>query len=214
MTARSPEAWEDGFIRTRDISYKHRYQLLTALVVPRPIGWLSTFSKEGNANLAPFSYFAALADTPMLVGVSIGLRDGQPKDTLRNIRDTGAFCVNVVTEPQLEAMNTTSGDYPPDIDEFEVAGLPTARAALVDAPYVETCPAVMECRLFKEVELGVAANRLVLGEVLAVRVRPDLRRVPGTYHVNANSLRPVGRLYSDSYAFLGEIKALARPETR
>ena len=139
------EKWETPFIRTADVSALERYQLLTSLVVPRPIGWLSTVNRSGAPNLAPFSYFAALASTPMLVGASIGFRRGEPKDTLVNIRESGAFCVNVVTEEQLEAMNLTSGDYLPDVDEFRVAGLPMARAELVDAPYVESCPAVLEC---------------------------------------------------------------------
>ena len=145
------EVGDRGLVRTADISGKDRYQLLTSLVVPRPIGWLSTFGKDGTANLAPFSFFAALADTPMLVGVSIGWRAGEPKDTLRNILDTRAFCINVVTESQLEAMNASSGDYPPEVDEFAVAGLPMANASLVRAPYVESCPAVMECRLYNRV---------------------------------------------------------------
>ncbi|NIQ58759.1 MAG: flavin reductase family protein, partial [Gammaproteobacteria bacterium] len=76
----------------------------TSLVVPRPIGWISTRSGEGVPNLAPFSYFAAISATPMLVSVSIGARRGEPKDTLRNIRETGAFCANIVTERHLEAM--------------------------------------------------------------------------------------------------------------
>jgi flavin reductase (DIM6/NTAB) family NADH-FMN oxidoreductase RutF len=198
-------------IRTADISGRARYQLLTSLVVPRPIGWLSTYAKDGTANLAPFSYFAALADTPMLVGVSVGWRGGEPKDTLRNILDTRVFCINVVTEPQLEAMNTTSGDYPREVDEFKVAGLPMADASLVRAPFVENCPAVMECRLYKEVDLGTASNSLLLGEVLAVRLRSELRLVPGTHHVDPDSLRPVGRLFAGGYALIGKIKTLPRP---
>ena len=182
--------------------------------MPRPIGWLSTYAKDGTPNLAPFSYFAALADTPMLVGVSIGWRAGEPKDTLRNIRDTRAFCVNVVTELQLEAMNATSGDHPREVDEFKIAGLPMADASLVRAPFVENCPAVMECRLFKEVELGTASSTLVLGEVLAVGLASRLRLLPGTKQIDTESLRPVGRLFSGGYMLLGRIKTLPRPQVR
>ena len=92
------------------LSGQERYQLLTSLVVPRPIGWISTWSAEGVANLAPFSFFAALAASPMLVGVSVGHRPQGPKDTLVNVRARGAFCVNVVTAPLLEAMNATSAE--------------------------------------------------------------------------------------------------------
>lgn len=199
------------FIRTSDISARERYQLLTSLVVPRPIGWLSTYSRNGRPNIAPFSYFAAIADSPMLVAASIGHRRGELKDTIRNIRVTGAFCVNVVTERQLEKMNSTSGDYPPDVDEFEMAGLEAARAAEVDAPYVADCPAVMECRLFKELQLEGVPTSVIFGEVLAVRLDSELERVPGSYHVDTEALAPVGRLWAGAYALLGEIRVLRRP---
>src|SRR3954463_16618920 len=103
---------------------RERYQLLTSLVVPRPIAWVSTRSAAGEPNLAPFSYFAALSATPFLVGVSIGHRRGIPKDTLANVRESGAFCVNLATEARLSALNETSGEYPPGVDEFALAGLP------------------------------------------------------------------------------------------
>lgn len=198
-------------IRTEEVSGRERYQLLTSLVVPRPIAWLSTRSADGRANLAPFSYFAALSPTPMLVGVSIGHRAGVPKDSLRNIRETGAFCVNVVTEGQLREMNETSGEWGPEVDEFERAGLPVAEAESVRAPYVASCPAVLECRLFREVELEGAANTLVIGEVLRVRLSEALETVPGTRFVDTGSLRPVGRLWGELYGLLGETPGLPRP---
>jgi flavin reductase (DIM6/NTAB) family NADH-FMN oxidoreductase RutF len=147
----------------------------------------------------------------MLVGVSIGHRRDGPKDTLRNIRDQGDFCVNVVTVPHLEAMNATSGDYPSDVNEFEVAGLPMADASVVDAPYVGSCPAVLECRLFKEVALGDAPNSLVVGEVLAVRLSGALRRIPDSFHVDTESLQPVGRLWGGAYFLPGQVRVIPRP---
>jgi len=198
-------------IRLGATTGRERYQLLTSLVVPRPIGWLSTRSPDGRPNLAPFSYFAAISPSPMLVAVSIGKRAGSPKDTLRNIRDTGAFCVNVVTEGQILEMNQTSGEYGPDVDEFALAGLEMAEAETVPAPYVADCPAVLECRLFKEVELEGSSNALVLGEVVAVRLGSGLVVEPGTTLVDPASLRPVGRLGGDRYALPGEILVVARP---
>lgn len=199
-------------LRARELSGRERYQLLTSLVVPRPIAWVSTRSAEGRRNLAPFSYFAALSASPLLVGVSVGHRGGAPKDTLRNVRETGAFCVNVVTEGQLAAMNETGGEYPPDVDEFERAGLASAAAESVDAPFVAGCPAVLECRLFKEVELEGAPNTLLVGEVLAVRLSESLRVAEGTHFVDTDSLRPVARLWGDLYALVGETPALPRPK--
>jgi len=196
---------DPGAIRGRD-----RYALLTSLIVPRPIGWVSTRA-EGVSNLAPFSYFAALAPTPMLVGISIGARGGEEKDTLRNIRRTRAFCVNVVSEPFLEAMNASSGDHAPDVDEFGIAGLTAADAATVDAPYVAGCPAVMECSLFREVPLGDAPAVLVIGEVRAVRLAGELVPPEGGYAIDPAALRPVARLGGEWYATLGDLVSLPRP---
>jgi flavin reductase (DIM6/NTAB) family NADH-FMN oxidoreductase RutF len=203
---------ETSIIRTDTISTKERYQLLSSLVVPRPIGWLGTFSKAGVPNLAPFSFYAALSATPMLVGASIGQRKGEAKDTLTNVRETGAFTVNVVTEPHLEAMNATSGDYPADIDEFRVAGLSMARAESIHAPYVADCPAVFECRLFQEVELRGASNAFVIGEVFMIRLDSALHFVSGTRSVETGSLKPVARLWASAYALLGKTIILPRPK--
>jgi len=196
---------------TSDLRARERYQLLTSLVVPRPIAWVSTRSAAGEPNLAPFSYFAALSATPFLVGVSIGNRRGLPKDTLRNVRETGAFCVNLATEARLCALNETSGEYPPHVDEFARAGLLLAEAEAVAAPYVADAPAVLECRLFKEVELGPGDNTLVIGEVLAVRLSDAVPLVPGTHFADTRPVRPVARLWGDLYALAGETASLPRP---
>lgn len=211
MSTRGGESPAAMVLDTAAISAGERYQLLTSLVVPRPIGWISTRSAEGAPNLAPFSYFAAISPTPMLVAVSIGSRRGEPKDTLRNIRETGEFCANIVTERRLRSMVATSGEYPPDVDEFVVAGVPMAGAARVAAPYVADAPAVLECRLFKEVPLEGSANTLVIGEVVAVRLSEELEFEPGTRLVTAASLRPVGRMGGERYAPPGAIVEVPRP---
>lgn len=195
------------------LSPRSRYEILTSLVVPRPIGWISTYASDGTPNLAPYSYFCALGSTPsILVGASIGhRRGGRPKDTLVNIRDTGAFCVNVVTEPLLEPMNATSAEFEPEVDEFREVGLAVGEASTVRAPFVADCPAVLECRFFREVDLGVAPNTFVIGEVSAVRLGPGLETRPGTHVADPASLRPVGRLWGSAYTLLGEIRELPRP---
>ncbi len=202
---------DERLIDPAGLGNRERYQLVTSLVVPRPIGWVSTRSRSGVPNLAPFSYFNAVSATPMLLGVSIGHRRTLPKDTLINIRETGVFCVNVVTEAQLEQMNLSSGEHPPEIDEFAVAGLRMADAELVDAPYVADCPAVFECTLSQEVELKGGNASLVIGEVVRVRLDAALRMEEGTLRVLPASLRPVGRLGGDLYSTLGELINLSRP---
>lgn len=196
---------------THALGGRERYQLLTSLVVPRPIAWVSTRSAQGQRNLAPFSYFAAVSATPFLVSVSIGSRAGVDKDTLRNIRETGAFCVNLATEPQLAQVNESSGEWGSDVDEFVMAGLDSAEGDAVDAPYVASCPAVLECRVHRIVELEGSPNTLVIGEVLRVRLSDDVPVIPGTHFVDTASLRPVARLWGDLYTTLGDLPALKRP---
>jgi flavin reductase (DIM6/NTAB) family NADH-FMN oxidoreductase RutF len=196
---------------TAALSGRERYQLLTSLVVPRPIAWVSTRSAAGHRNLAPFSYFGGVAATPFLVSVSIGSKGDVEKDTLRNIRETGAFCVNVATEGQMREMNETAGTWGPEVDEFERAGLAAAEAESVDAPYVASAPAVLECRTFRIVELEGSPNTLVIGEVLRVRLSDAVPLVPGTLFADTAALRPLGRLWGDLYATIGEMPSLPRP---
>lgn len=194
-----------------ELDGRRRYQLLTSLVVPRPIGWLGTRSGEGRDNLAPFSYFAALSASPMLVGISVGHRAGGPKDSLRNIRETEGFTVNVVDEPHLASMNASSIDAPHGFDEFDSAGLERAEATLVNAPFVASAPAMFECRLEREVDLGAAPNTLIIGRVVRIRLRRTLLRVEGTDYVDTTALRPVGRLWGAAYLLGGEVRELPRP---
>lgn len=194
-----------------EISSRDRYHLLTSLVVPRPIGWLGTYGADGTPNVAPFSYFAALSATPMLVGVSIGSRKDGEKDTLVNARARGAWCVNVVSEDFLEAMNATSADVAPEVDEFDLAGLRPERSDRVDAPFVAGCPAVLECVLEQEVELPESTNRLLIGRVVGVRVAERLPFLADTSMVDPEALRPVGRLAGSMYALPGEVRSIPRP---
>jgi flavin reductase (DIM6/NTAB) family NADH-FMN oxidoreductase RutF len=190
---------------------RQRYRLTTSLVVPRPVGWISTRSQDGGRNLAPFSYFNALSSSPMLVGASIGRRGGGVKDTLTNIRKSGVFVVNMVTERHLEAMVRTSGEWPPEVDEFVEAGVQAAEGTKVDAPYVADAAAVLECRLFREVDLGASPNALVIGEVVAVHLGEGVAMDEESGHVDVSTLRPVGRLGLDEYTLLGEIRHVPRP---
>lgn len=197
--------------RPGGLTGKERYQLLTSLVVPRPIGWISTWTSDGAANLAPFSYFAALSASPMLVGVSVGHRAAGPKDTLVNLRSRRAFCVNVVSVPFLEAMNATSADVAPGVDEFDLAGLDRRGSEVVDAPWVWGAPAVLECRVTQEVELHGAPNTLVIGEVVGVLVHPELPLLADTLCADPGALQPVGRLWGAAYALPGPVRILPRP---
>ncbi|MFL6631372.1 MAG: flavin reductase family protein [Massilia sp.] len=142
-----------------------------AIVGPRPIGWISTRSRAGVLNLAPYSFFNAFNYTPPIVGfASIGY-----KDTVRNVEETGQFCWNLATRALAERMNATCAAVPPDVDEFALAGLTPAASRLVDAPRVLEVPVSFECRLTQLIRLQGADGQpapswLVLGEVVGVHI--------------------------------------------
>ncbi|GGI02635.1 flavin reductase family protein [Egicoccus halophilus] len=178
------------------------YALMTGLVVPRPIAWVSTFAPNGVRNVAPHSYFNVVAHEPPHVVFS----SSGEKDTLRNVRANGAFVVNLVTTDVVEAMNLTAADFPPDEDEFTWAQLTAGPAVAVDAPRVVEARAHLECRLVEEVRAG--NGHLVIGEVVHVHVDASVWR---DGQVDAELLHPVARLAGSRYATLGEVFELPRP---
>jgi flavin reductase (DIM6/NTAB) family NADH-FMN oxidoreductase RutF len=182
------------------------YRLLTSVVVPRPIAFISTISAAGRRNLAPFSYFNAISSAPPLIGVAFSERGDDPKDTLRNIRETGEFVVNLVTEPLLEAMAKTAGEWPRDTDEFEVAGLHSSPAVRVRAPRVAESPVHLECRLHREIALG--NGQFIVGEILLAEIHDD---VLTDGRVDAMKLRAVGRLSGEQYSPTREVVEARRP---
>ncbi len=178
------------------------YFLLTGLIIPRPIAWVSSQDADGRRNVAPHSFFNMVAHTPPHVMFSsIG-----EKDTVRNVRATGEFVCNIVTMDVVEQMNFTSTNFPPDEDEFAWAGLTPAPAARVAAPRVAEAKAHLECRMTREVEVG--NGRLVLGEVVHVHVDPS---VWAAGRIDPAKLDPVARLAGSGYAQLGELFKLVRP---
>jgi len=183
------------------------YRLMISIIVPRPIAFISTLGETGVPNLAPFSYFAPLASRPPLVGISINARAGGPKDTLRNMRASGEFVVNIVDEQLLDRMVQTSGEWPYETNEFELAGIATTPSDIVKAPGVAESPARLECRLEREVSLG--DTTLAVGEILRIHVRDEVM-VDGL--ADPLRLRPVGRLGGDGYAVVREVVRRARPK--
>lgn len=176
-----------------DHSVATNYKLLTNLVVPRPIAWVSTQNAEGVVNLAPFSFFNAVCSNPIYVVVGIGANDdGSPKDTLANIRASGEFVVNLVTEDLFEAMNISAADFPPDHSEMQAAALEAEASVHIKAPRVARAQASLECRLHQELPLG--AHTLVIGQVVMFHVADQL--VGERMHING--FAPLGRMGSPS----------------
>lgn len=194
-----------------DLAPQDVYRLMISAIVPRPIALVSTLGPDGVRNVAPFSFFSGVSSRPPLLSIAIGAGRSGEKDTLRNIRATREFVVNVVSEPLAAAMVASSGDYPPDVDEFEVAGLTPVPSDKVRCPRVGESPVQAECVLAQLVEQpGGSDATLVIGRVLRFHVaRAVLDRASGT--VDPRLLRPVGRLGGDLYATLEEPFALPRP---
>lgn len=183
-----------------------------AIVTPRPIGWISTRGADGADNLAPYSFFNAVAYVPpqvMFASTSAKPdRDGT-KDSVANIRDTGVFCVNIVSHALRDAMNATSATLPAGFDEFAHAGLTKGEAQTVNCPYVADAPAVLECRMTQIVKIEGAANYVVFGEVTGVHMKDECIK-NGRFDVT--TYHPLSRLGYRDYAVVENVFELARPD--
>ena len=186
-------------LRLAELPPLERYKLLIGLVIPRPIAWISTRSANGVANCAPFSFFNVFSEDPPLCVIGINPRDsdGAMKHSLRNIRRTGEFVVNLVEEASANAMHASSEELPEEESEFEKAGLTEAPAALVQHPRIAEAAACLECRLFRLLEIS-ATRQLVLGEILLVHAREGIID-PNTKRVSEQAYRPIGRLFASRY---------------
>ncbi|WP_136682376.1 flavin reductase family protein [Falsirhodobacter xinxiangensis] len=174
-----------------------------AIVAPRPIGWISTRGASGD-NLAPYSFFNAIAYTPpQVMFSSTGV-----KDSLTAIRESGVFCVNIVGIDMAVQMNETSAALPRGTDEFDHAGLEKAACETIDCPRVAGAPAALECRVTQVIDLKGGANHMVLGEVIGVHLRDDCV-VDGRFDVTQFS--PLSRLGYHDYAAVSEVFEMVRP---
>jgi flavin reductase (DIM6/NTAB) family NADH-FMN oxidoreductase RutF len=190
-----------------DLDGKERYELLTSLVVPRPIALVSTQDAKGRPNIAPFSFFMLAGFAPPSVAFSpVTNLDGSQKTTLSNIALTGEFVVNLVGRGQSEAMNQAGVDYPPETDKWDVAGLSPVPCRLVRPARAAECPVALECRLFRIVEHGhgPSSARYVIGEVLALHLADGL---------DGTEFRPIARMGGKSYLDTksGKLFEMARP---
>lgn len=186
------------------------YKLLIGCVVPRPIAWVSTISAEGIANVAPFSFFMAVCNNPPTLAFSSGRREGSKKDTVSNLEYTQDFVVNVVDDALAEQMNLTSGEYPPDVDEFALTGLTAASGVKVRSPRVLEAPISMECRVTQILPVGHGPHSLVLGEIVYFHLRDDIYNA-ATGRIDMHALQPVGRLAGNLYTHVHNIFEMKRP---
>jgi len=196
-------------VHTNTLDPRSSYRLLSSLITPRPIAWVSTIGTDGAPNLAPFSFFNGAAGSPPTLMISIGQRQGQPKDTLRNILETGEFVVHIVDETLAEQMNLTAGEYAYEVDEIALAGLATLPSEIVRPCRIASAPAAMECRFTQHLPIQDSTYTLVLGQVVCFHLREGLLRPNG--QADPELLRPLGRLGGDEYSRPGEIFKMERP---
>lgn len=188
------------------LSENESYRLMISAFVPRPIAFVSTRSLAGVDNCAPFSYSMGVSSQPMVLAVSIGERDGRPKDTARNILDNREFVVNLVTEAIAEKMNVASGDFADHVSEFMEAGLTSVASEVVRAPRVAESPVNFECRLIRAVT--VADNTVFFGEALRLQV-DDAVMTDGL--VDVRKLKAIGRLGGPEYCRTQDVFEMPRP---
>lgn len=197
------------FYETAGEGHGLRLDPFKAIVAPRPIGWISSRSATGSANLAPYSYFNAVADDPYYVVFG----SGGYKHSLSNVAATGEFCVNFVTAELAEAMNATSAQVGPEVDEFDLAGLEKAPCRLIGAARVRKSPVALECRHFRTLELPDDAGRvndwLVVARVLGVHI-DDAFISDG--RVNTAAMRLVARLGYSEYSTVTDAFRMRRPD--
>jgi flavin reductase (DIM6/NTAB) family NADH-FMN oxidoreductase RutF len=174
-----------------------RYNLLISLVTPRPIAFISTLSDKGIPNAAPFSFFNLMGNDPPIVAIGIGkdeTRKNDLKDSGYNIQKTKEFVINIVNESILEQVNITSVDFPPEVDESEIAGLTKLPSIKVKPPRIAESPANLECRLAGTIEIG--NTRIILGEIIYLHIKKEfLDHENQTIHTDLIS--PVGRMHKN-----------------
>jgi len=205
------------------LAHREFYNILISVVAPRPIAWVSSLSASGQPNLAPFSFFNAVCAKPPLLAFAPGMRlpkksgaeavepAGAPKDTLRNVRETGEFVINMVTFELAEAMNLTSGDYDASVNEFELAKIASAPSKIVRPRRVAESPVSFECKLHQIIDFnpGPEGGSLVIGKIVSIHINQQ--------HIkegrqDRNSLDLIGRMGGMQYTRTTERFEMARPK--
>lgn len=203
------------------LAYREFYNILISTVAPRPIAWVSTLSASGRPNLAPFSFFNAVCADPPLLAFAPGMRSpnlpsagdsaGVPKDTLRNVRETGEFVINVVTFEFAEAMNLTSGDYEAGTNEFEIAKIESAPSSIVKPRRVAHSPVSFECKVHQILDFNSApaGGSLVIGKIVSIHV--DEKHLKEG-RLDRNSLDLIGRMGGMQYTRTTQRFEMVRPK--
>jgi flavin reductase (DIM6/NTAB) family NADH-FMN oxidoreductase RutF len=205
-----------------ELPHRELYNILISAVVPRPIAWVSSLSASGQPNLAPFSFFNAVCSKPPLLAFAPGMRaprrpavetggDWEQKDTLRNVRETGEFVINLVTYELAEAMNLTSGDYDSSVDEFELAKVASASSKVVRPRRVAESPVSFECKLHQILDFNPEpeGGSLVIGQIVLIHINDEHIKQG---RLDRNSLDLIGRMGGMQYTRTTERFEIVRPK--
>jgi flavin reductase (DIM6/NTAB) family NADH-FMN oxidoreductase RutF len=185
-----------------ELGAEKAYRLLTGIVVPRPIAWVTSLSKGGAVNLAPFSAFTFVSPKPPLLAISAGHKAGIYKDTARNILEREEYVIHIANTPLMSAVHESSAEHPPEVSEADVLGLKTVPSDHVKVPRLAVAPIAMECRFRQCLEFGDTRSRLIIGEVVAFHIKDGLLV---NDKIETESLDPIARIAGPRYARLGEI---------
>lgn len=200
-------------IDPKQLSAKENYKFLTGSIIPRPVAFVTTKTKEGIVNAAPFSYFNVVSSTPPLISISVQRVNGEPKDTARNAMEAGEFVVHISDETYVEAINKTAASLPPDESEVELAHLTPVDSTKIGVPGLKEASIRFECVLERSIPLGGSeespACDLLIGEIVQYHINEDLYE---DGRIDAAGLKPVSRLAGNNYSKLGEIFTLERPK--
>jgi len=181
------------------------YRLITGVVVPRPIAWVTTLSNSGVVNLAPFSAFTFVSPKPPMLAISVGRKGGIYKDTAQNILNNEEYVVHIADSSLMTAVHESSTEHPPDVSEVEELRLSTLPGERIKVPRLAAAPVAMECRFRQCLEFGETRSRLIVGEVLVFHIRDGLLN---NGKIETEALDPIARIAGPRYAKLGEIVTL------
>jgi flavin reductase (DIM6/NTAB) family NADH-FMN oxidoreductase RutF len=181
------------------------YRLITGVVVPRPIAWVTSLSATGVVNLAPFSAFTFVSPKPPMLAISVGRKGGIYKDTAQNILNNEEYVVHIADSSLMKAVHESSTEHPPDVSEVEELRLSTLPGERVKVPRLAAAPIAMECRFRQCLEFGETRSRLIVGEVLVFHIRDGLLN---NGKIETEALDPIARIAGPRYAKMGEIITL------
>jgi flavin reductase (DIM6/NTAB) family NADH-FMN oxidoreductase RutF len=186
------------------LTERERYRLAVGIVVPRPIAWITTVSENGGINLAPFSAYVILANDPLMIGVSIGRKGADLKDTSRNMRRTRQFVVNAPHLSHAELVHMSAEELSDDVSEVEALGMATIPSDTIDVPRLADVAVAMECEFVQAIEFGRTKTELMVGEVKVVHIREGFLR---NGKLDTAELQPLGRVAGPRYAGISDVLA-------